>query len=95
MSFKPLFDNVLIERMEQNNTTKGGVIIPDTAKEKPIEGKVIAVGPGKANEQGHIVATTVKEGDTVIFSKWGGTEINIDGKEYLILKETDLLGIKS
>ncbi|KAL0263829.1 UNVERIFIED_CONTAM: hypothetical protein PYX00_011128 [Menopon gallinae] len=94
MSFKPLFDNVLIERIEQSNKTKGGVIIPDTAKEKPIEGKVIATGPGKTTDQGQIVKLTVKEGDTVVFSKWGGTEITIDGKEYLILKESDLLGIK-
>lgn len=95
MSFKPLFDNVLIERIEQSNKTKGGVIIPDTAKEKPIEGKVIAVGPGKNTDQGNTIKLTVKEGDIVIFSKWGGTEINIEGKEYLILKESDLLGIKA
>jgi len=95
MSFKPLFDNVLIERIEQSNKTKGGVIIPDTAKEKPVEGKVIAVGSGKVTEQGNTIKLTVKEGDTVVFSKWGGTEINIDGKEYLILKESDLLGIKN
>ncbi|KAL0263909.1 UNVERIFIED_CONTAM: hypothetical protein PYX00_011040 [Menopon gallinae] len=94
MSFKPLFDNVLIERVEQSNKTKGGVIIPDTAKEKPIEGKVIATGPGKVNEQGQVIKLTVKEGDIVVFSKWGGTEITLEGKEYLILKESDLLGIK-
>lgn len=94
MNFKPLFDNVLIERIEQSNTTKGGVIIPDTAKEKPIEGKVVAVGSGKTTEAGHLVKLTVKENDVVVFSKWGGTEISIDGKTYLILKESDLLGIK-
>lgn len=94
MNFKPLFDNVLIERIEQNGTTKGGIIIPDTAKEKPVEGKVVAVGSGKITEAGQVVKLTVKENDVVVFNKWGGTEISIDAKTYLILKESDLLGIK-
>lgn len=95
MSLKPLFDNVLVERIEQSNTTKGGVIIPDTAKEKPAEGKVIAVGSGKTTEQGVTIPLTVQVGDVVVFTKWGGNEITLDGKTLVILKETDILGIKN
>lgn len=95
MSFKPLFDNVLVERLEQSNTTKGGVIIPDTAKEKPMEGKVLATGTGKITENGTTIPLTVQVGDTVVFTKWGGTEVTVDGKTLLILKESDLLGIKN
>lgn len=93
MSFKPLHDRVLVERQESSEKTSGGIIIPDTAKEKPAEGKVIAVGDGIRKEDGSIAPLTVKVGDNVLFAKWGGNEVTIDGKDYLIMKESDILGI--
>jgi chaperonin GroES len=93
MSFRPLGDRVLVKRVEEEAKTKGGIIIPDTAKEKPQEGEVISVGPGARNEKGEQVALDVKAGDRVLFGKWGGTEVKIDGDDLLILKESDILGI--
>ena len=93
MKFRPLHDRVVVKRVEQEEKTKGGIIIPDTAKEKPQEGEVIAVGPGGRNEEGEIVPLDVKAGDRVLFGKWSGTEVKIDGEELLIMKESDLLGI--
>ena len=93
MSFRPLHDRVLVSRLEQQETTKGGIIIPDTAKEKPMEGKVIAVGTGYHSEDGTTRPLAVKQGDTVVFTKWSGTEITIDGTEYLVMKESDIMGI--
>ena len=89
----PLHDRVLIRRLEEKETVKGGIIIPDTAKEKPMEGEVIAVGPGARNEQGQIVALDVKAGDKILFGKWSGTEVKLDGEELLIMKESDIMGI--
>ncbi len=91
--FRPLHDRLLVERIEQENKTVGGIIIPDTAKEKPMEGKVIAIGNGTRDERGNVKPLDVKVGDIVLFAKWGGTEIKLDGKEYLVMKETDVLGI--
>ena len=93
MKFRPLHDRVVVKRIEQEEKTKGGIIIPDTAKEKPQEGEVIAVGPGGRNEKGEIVPLDVKAGDRVLFGKWSGTEVKIDGEELLIMKESDLLGV--
>jgi chaperonin GroES len=93
MKFRPLHDRVVVKRIEQEDKTKGGIIIPDTAKEKPQEGEVIAVGPGGRNEDGELVPLDVKAGDRVLFGKWSGTEVKIDGEELLIMKESDLLGI--
>jgi len=93
MNIKPLYDKVLIQRVEESNKTAGGIIIPDTAKEKPSEGRVIAVGNGFRTEDGKIVQMSVKEGDKVLFSKWSGTEIKIEGVAYLIVKESDILAI--
>tara|TARA_B100001123_G_C14932857_1_gene876458 strand:- start:255 stop:542 length:288 start_codon:yes stop_codon:yes gene_type:complete len=93
MKFKPLHDRVLVERIEQEEKTAGGIIIPDTAKEKPIEGKVIAVGNGAVNEQGQFHPMTVKAGDRVLFGKWSGTEVKVDGKDLLIMKESDIFGV--
>ena len=93
MNLKPLHDRVLVERVEQEDRTKGGIIIPDTAQEKPMEGKVIAVGSGARNENGQVVALDVKKGDRILFGKWSGTEVKIDGKELLIMKESDIMGI--
>ena len=93
MNFRPLHDRVVVKRIEQEDKTKGGIIIPDTAKEKPQEGEVIAVGPGARNEDGQIVSLDVKAGDRVLFGKWSGTEVKIDDEELLIMKESDLLGI--
>lgn len=93
LKFKPLFDKVLVERIEAEEKTAGGIIIPDTAKEKPMQGKVIAVGAGIRNEKGEIVPMTVKTGDTVLFGKWSGNEVKIDGKDYLVIKESDIVGI--
>ncbi len=93
MNLKPLHDRVLVERVGQEDKTKGGIIIPDTAQEKPMEGKVIAVGGGARNENGQIVALDVKKGDRILFGKWSGTEVKIDGKELLIMKESDIMGI--
>ena len=93
MNLKPLHDRVLVERVGQEDKTKGGIIIPDTAQEKPMEGKVIAVGSGARNENGQVVALDVKKGDRILFGKWSGTEVKIDGKELLIMKESDIMGI--
>jgi chaperonin GroES len=93
MNLKPLHDRVLVERVSQEDRTKGGIIIPDTAQEKPMEGKVIAVGSGARNENGQVVALDVKKGDRILFGKWSGTEVKIDGKELLIMKESDIMGI--
>jgi len=94
-NFRPLHDRVVVERQNGEEKTAGGIIIPDTAKEKPMEGVVISVGPGARNEQGQIVALDVKEGDRVLFGKWSGTEVKIDGKELLIMKESDIMGVIS
>jgi chaperonin GroES len=93
MKFRPLHDRVVVRRVEEEERTKGGIIIPDTAKEKPQQGEVVAVGPGARNEEGQIVALDVKEGDRILFGKWSGTEVKIDGEELLIMKESDILGI--
>jgi chaperonin GroES len=93
MHFRPLHDRVLVRRIDAEEKTAGGIIIPDTAKEKPQEGEVIAAGPGGRNEQGQLVPLDVKPGDRVLFGKWSGTEVKIDGKELLIMKESDLLGV--
>jgi chaperonin GroES len=93
MNLKPLHDRVLVERVEQEDRTKGGIIIPDTAQEKPMEGKVVSVGGGARNENGQVVALDVKKGDKILFGKWSGTEVKIDGKELLIMKESDIMGI--
>ena len=93
MNLKPLHDRVLVERVNSEDKTKGGIIIPDTAQEKPMEGKVLAVGGGARNENGQIVALDVKKGDRILFGKWSGTEVKIDAKELLIMKESDIMGI--
>ena len=93
MNLKPLHDRVLVERVSSEDKTKGGIIIPDTAQEKPMEGKVISVGGGARNENGQVVALDVKKGDRILFGKWSGTEVKIDGKELLIMKESDIMGI--
>jgi chaperonin GroES len=93
MRFRPLHDRVLVRRVEEEEKTQGGIIIPDTAKEKPIEGEVLAVGPGARGEDGKIHALDVKVGDRVLFGKWSGTEVKIDGKELLIMKESDVMGV--
>jgi chaperonin GroES len=93
MNLKPLHDRVLVERVEQEDRTKGGIIIPDTAQEKPMEGKVVSVGGGARNENGQVVALDVTKGDRILFGKWSGTEVKIDGKELLIMKESDIMGI--
>lgn len=93
MKFRPLHDRVMIRRLEGEEKTKGGIIIPDTAKEKPMEGEVVAVGPGGRGEDGKLISLDVKEGDRVVFGKWSGTEIKIDGEDYLIMKESDIMGI--
>ena len=93
MKFKPLLDRVVLKRIEEENRTAGGLIIPDTAKEKPSQGIVVAVGPGGRDEDGKLVPMTLKEGDKVLFGKWSGTEIKIDGENLLIMKETEVLGI--
>ncbi len=93
VKFRPLHDRVLVKRIEQEGKTAGGIIIPDTVKEKPMEGEVVAVGPGARNEAGQIVALDVKSGDRVLFGKWSGTEIKVDGQDYLVMKESDIVGI--
>ena len=93
MKIRPLQDRVIVKRVEEEEKTKGGIIIPDTAKEKPMEGKVIAVGKGKVLEDGKIHPLDVKAGDRVLFTKYGGTEIKIDGEEHLIMREDDILGV--
>ncbi|MGE0661250.1 MAG: co-chaperone GroES [Reyranellaceae bacterium] len=93
MKFRPLHDRVVVRRVAEAEKTKGGIIIPDTAKEKPMEGEIIAVGPGGRDENGQLVALDVKAGDRVLFGKWSGTEVTIDGEELLIMKESDIMGI--
>ncbi|BDW88408.1 MULTISPECIES: co-chaperone GroES [Thalassospira] len=93
MKFRPLHDRVLVRRVESDTKTAGGIIIPDTAKEKPQEGEVIAVGSGVRKEDGSVVALDVKAGDKVLFGKWSGTEVKVDGEELLIMKESDIMGI--
>ncbi len=93
MNVKPLGDRVLVQPLEQDEVKKGGIIIPDTAKEKPQEGKVVALGTGKRDDDGKLVPFTVKKGDRVLISKYGGTEIKIDDKDYLIMREEDILGV--
>ncbi len=93
MGFRPLHDRVVLRRLEGEAKTKGGIIIPDTAKEKPQEGEVVAVGPGARDEAGKLQPLDVKAGDRVLFGKWSGTEVKIDGEDLLILKESDLLGV--
>jgi chaperonin GroES len=93
MKFRPLQDRVLIRRIEQETKTTGGLIIPDTAQEKPIEGEVVAVGPGARSEDGEVHPLDVKPGDRVLFGKWSGTEIKLDGEDLMIMKESDLMGI--
>ena len=93
MKVKPLNDRVLVKRTEELTVTKGGILIPDTAKEKPIEGKIVAVGPGKMSEQGQRMTLQVKEGDKVLFGKYSGTEIKVEGEEYLMMREEDILAI--
>ena len=93
MKFRPLHDRVLVKRVEEEQKTKGGIIIPDTAKEKPMQGEVLAVGPGVRNEKGELVELDVRVGDRVLFGKWSGTEVKIDGDELLIMKESDIMGV--
>ena len=93
MKFRPLHDRVVVRRLTAEEKTAGGIIIPDTAQEKPMEGEVIAVGPGARNERGQIVALDVKAGDRILFGKWSGTEVKLDGEELLIMKESDIMGI--
>jgi chaperonin GroES len=93
MKFRPLHDRIVVKRITAEEKTLGGIIIPDTAKEKPMEGEVVAVGPGARNEQGQIVELDVKAGDRVLFGKWSGTEVKLDGEELLIMKESDIMGI--
>lgn len=93
MKFRPLHDRVVVRRLNAEEKTAGGIIIPDTAKEKPMEGEIVAAGPGARNEQGHLTALDVKPGDHILFGKWSGTEVKIDGEELLIMKETDIMGV--
>ena len=93
MAFKPLHDRVLVKRVQSDEKTKGGLIIPDTAKEKPAEGEVVAVGEGARKDSGELIAMSVKAGDRILFGKWSGTEVTLDGQELLIMKESDILGI--
>ena len=93
MKIRPLNDRILVKRLEEEEKTAGGIIIPDSAKEKPAEGEVVAVGPGKLNDKGERMTLQVKEGDRVLFSKYGGTDVNIDGGEHLIMREDDVLGV--
>jgi chaperonin GroES len=93
MAFNPLHDRVLVRRLEGEDKTKGGLIIPDTAKEKPAEGQVVSVGPGARKDSGELIQPTVKAGDKILFGKWSGTEIKLDGEDLLIMKESDILGV--
>ena len=93
MTFRPLHDRVVVKRLEGEEKTKGGIIIPDTVKEKPQEGKIIAVGPGGRDETGKLIPLDVKAGDSILFGKWSGTEVKIDGDDLLIMKESDILGV--
>jgi chaperonin GroES len=93
MKFRPLHDRVVVERIEAEEKTAGGIIIPDTAKEKPQQGEVVSVGPGGRDESGKLIPIDVKPGDRVLFGKWSGTEVKLDGVEYLIMKESDIMGV--
>jgi len=93
MKFRPLHDRVVVRRLEAEEKTAGGIIIPDTAKEKPMEGEIVAAGPGARDEAGKLVPLDVKEGDRILFGKWSGTEVKLDGEELLIMKESDIMGI--
>ena len=93
MKLRPLADRVIVKRVEQETKTASGIVIPDNAAEKPDQGEVLSVGPGKRNDKGDIVAMNVKKGDRVLFGKWSGTEVKIDGTEYLIMKESDIMGV--
>tara|TARA_Y100001968_G_scaffold279179_1_gene274954 strand:+ start:59 stop:379 length:321 start_codon:yes stop_codon:yes gene_type:complete len=93
MNFRPLHDRVVVKRIDEEEKTAGGIIIPDTAKEKPMQGKIVAVGPGKRSDSGELSPLDVKAGDTVIFGKWSGTEVTIDGQDLLIMNESDIMGI--
>ncbi|HEX6609210.1 MAG TPA: co-chaperone GroES [Hyphomicrobiaceae bacterium] len=93
MKFRPLHDRVVVRRTEEDTKTAGGIIIPDTAKEKPMQGEIIAVGPGGRDESGRLVPLDVKKGDRVLFGKWSGTEVKIDGQDLLIMKESDIMGV--
>jgi chaperonin GroES len=93
MNFRPLHDRVVVQRIDAEEKTKGGIIIPDTAKEKPQEGKIVAVGPGGRDESGQLIKPDVKVGDRVLFGKWSGTEVKIDGEDLLIMKESDIMGV--
>ena len=93
MAFKPLHDRVVVKRVQSDEKTKGGLIIPDNAKEKPAEGEVVAVGEGARKDSGELIAMTVKKGDRILFGKWSGTEVTLNGEELLIMKESDILGI--
>ena len=93
MKFKPLHDRVVVERLDSDEKTAGGIIIPDSAQEKPMQGKILAVGSGARDDSGKIQPLDVKEGDTILFGKWSGTEVKIDGKDLLIMKENDIMGI--
>ena len=93
MKFRPLHDRVVVKRVVEDTKTKGGIIIPETAQEKPMQGEIIAVGPGGRDEAGKLVPLAVKAGDIVLFGKWSGTEVKIDGTEYLIMKESDIMGV--
>jgi chaperonin GroES len=93
MKFRPLHDRVVVRRVEQESKSSGGIIIPDTAKEKPMEGEIIAVGPGGRDESGKLIPIDLKPGDRILFGKWSGTEVKIDGEELLIMKESDVMGI--
>ena len=93
MKFRPLHDRVVVRRVESEEKTAGGIISPDTAKEKPMEGEVLAVGPGARNEKGEVVALDVKAGDRILFGKWSGSEVRIDGQDLLIMKESDIMGV--
>ena len=93
MKFRPLHDRVVVEALEQEEKTAGGIIIPDTAKEKPMQGRVVAVGPGARDESGDVTPLDVKAGDRVLYGKWSGTEVKVDGKDLLIMRESDIMGI--
>jgi chaperonin GroES len=93
MKFRPLHDRVVVKRVEEEQKTKGGILIPDTAKEKPMQGEVLAVGPGARNDKGDLIPLGVKAGDRVLFGKWSGTEVKLDGDELLIMKESDIMGV--
>ncbi len=93
MKFRPLHDRIVLRRIEEDSRTKGGIIIPDTAQEKPMQGEVIAVGPGGRDDSGKLIPTDLKSGDRVLFGKWSGTEVKLDGEELLIMKESDILGV--